>query len=278
MCRTYSIVFLDIDGTLADSKHEVSKNTKQLLNRLEKRGIPVILCSARNPAGIEVVEKQVGLHSPIVCYGGSLVLSADRAILEDKGFSPESALRFKQYAGQQFPEVVVSTYLYDIWVVDDADNPWVQRDAGILHCEPITGDLASAVQSVAHVHKLLCVGPPAQVARLQSAAAPLFPELQLLRSGAEYMEVLKDGVSKRTAVETLQAHYHLQQEEIVACGDHYVDLEMLQYAGLGIAMDNAPEEVKAAADRVTASNDEEGVYIALKNLRFSLPPKKDGAQ
>ena len=173
---------------------------------------------------------------------------------------------------------MVSTYLYDIWVVDDADNPWVQRDAGILHCEPITGDLASAVQSVAHVHKLLCVGPPAQVARLQSAAAPLFPELQLLRSGAEYMEVLKDGVSKRTAVETLQAHYHLRQEEIVACGDHYVDLEMLQYAGLGIAMDNAPEEVKAAADRVTASNDEEGVYIALKNLRFSLPPKKDGAQ
>ena len=92
------------------------------------------------------------------------------------------------------------------------------------------------------------------------------------------MEVLKDGVSKRTAVETLQAHYHLRREEVVACGDHYVDLEMLQYAGLGIAMDNAPEEVKAAADRVTASNDEEGVYIALKNLRFSLPPKKDGAQ
>ena len=277
MRPTYSIIFLDIDGTLTDAKHEVSDNTKQLLNRLEKRGIPVILCSARNPAGIEVVEKQVGLHSPIVCYGGSLVLSTDRTILEDKGFSLEAALRFKRYAAGHFPEVVVSTYLYDIWVVDDAENPWVRRDAQILHCEPIAGDLAPAARSVPHVHKLLCVGPPAQVAGLQREAAPRFPELQLLRSGTEYLEVLKNGVSKRTAAETLQAHYRLRREEMVACGDHFVDLEMLQYAGLGIAMGNAPEAVKAAADRVTASNDEEGVYIALKNLRFSPPPQENRA-
>ena len=127
-----------------------------------------------------------------------------------------------------------------------------------------------------HAHKLLCVGPPGRIMALQRQAAPLFPELQFLRSGTEYLEVLCRGVSKRSAMETLQAYFHVEREASVACGDHFVDLEMLRYAGLGIAMGNAPEEVKAAADRVTASNDEEGVYIALKNLRFSPVSAKTG--
>ena len=73
--QTYSLVFIDIDGTLLDSNHQVMPKTKQILNRLEKRGIPIILCSARSPGGVETVEKQAGIHGPIVCYGGSLILT-----------------------------------------------------------------------------------------------------------------------------------------------------------------------------------------------------------
>ena len=64
-----------------DSNDQISHNTKSLLNRLEKNEIPVILCSARSPSGVEMVVRQVGLHSPIVCYGGSLLLNADRTII-----------------------------------------------------------------------------------------------------------------------------------------------------------------------------------------------------
>lgn len=268
---SYSVVFLDIDGTLVDSRFQISDNTKRLLSRLERRGVPVILCSARNPAGVELVERQAGLHSPIVCYVGSLILDTDRGILSDTGISIETAVQFKRYAAQNFPGLFVSTYLYDVWLVDDAEDPLVRRDAEILHQEPLVGNLETASQAMPHAHKLLCVGPPGQIMALQNQAAPLFPELQFLRSGTEYLEVLRAGVSKRTAMETLQTYYHVDREAAVACGDHFVDLEMLQYAGLGIAMGNAPEQVKAAADRVTASHDDEGVYIALKNLRFSPP-------
>lgn len=276
MRQTYSIVLLDIDGTLVDSNHEISPNTKNLLTRLEKRGIPVVLCSARYPGGVEFVVRQAELHSPIVCYGGSLILGADRSILEDVGIEAPMALRFKRFVNERFPNVIVSTYLYNVWLVDDDANPVIQREADIIQCSPLSGDLATASQSMSHVHKLLCIGTPHEILRIQEQAAPFFPDIELLRSGAAYLEVLKKGVSKRTAAETLQKHYRLRREEIVACGDHFVDLEMLQYAGLGIAMGNAPEQVKAAADRVTASNDEEGVYIALKNLKFA-PPEKAGA-
>ena len=91
-CYTYSIVLLDIDGTLVDSNDQISHNTKSPLNRLEKNEIPVILCSARSPSGVEMVVRQVGLHSPIVCYGGSLILDADRSIIEDTGIGGDSAV------------------------------------------------------------------------------------------------------------------------------------------------------------------------------------------
>ncbi len=116
---TYSLVFLDIDGTLLDSNHQIMPQTKRLLNRLEKRGVPIILCSARSPGGVETVERQAGLHSPVICYGGSLVLDADRAILSDAGMQLETAVSFKRFVLDRFPGVVVSAYVYDVWLVDD---------------------------------------------------------------------------------------------------------------------------------------------------------------
>ena len=270
-CYTYSIVLLDIDGTLVDSNDQISHNTKSLLNRLEKKEIPVVLCSARSPSGVEIVVGQVGLHSPIVCYGGSLIMDADRAIIEDRGIEGNTAVRFKQFAAREFPKVTVSTYMYDIWLVDSTSDPNVQLVAQRNQCEPLVGDLETAVQSVSHVHKLLCMGTPEEITRFQNSVAREFPELEFARSGTIYLEVLAKGISKCTAMEKLRTYYGLDAEQVVAMGDYFVDLEMLRHAGLGIAMGNAPDAVKEAAARVTTSCDEEGVYIALKNLSFTPP-------
>lgn len=270
--NSYSIVLLDIDGTLVDSKDQVSQNTKQLLHHLEQKGIPVILSSARSPSGVEMVVRQVGLHSPIVCYGGSLLLDDQRNIIQDVGIDREAAVAFKQFAGREFPHVTVSTYMYDIWLVDRLDDPNVQLVGQRNQCTPLVGDLESAVQTVPHVHKLLCMGAPEEITRLQTRAAQAFPNLQFARSGTIYLEVLAKDISKGTALEQLQDYYQVDHSRVVAMGDYFVDVEMLRRAGLGIAMGNAPDAVKAAADQVTASCDEEGVYIALRHLPFTPPP------
>ena len=267
--KRYSLVFLDIDGTLLDSNHQVMPQTKQILNRLEKRGIPIILCSARSPGGVETVEKQAGLHSPVVCYSGSLILTAERSILSDEGIQKETAVSFKQFVLDHFSDIVVSSYLYDVWLVDDVNHPAVRREARISQCTPLAGQLQAAVESVPHVHKLLAISSQQQITKLQNAAAEEFPDLTLARSGPTYLEVMPKEVSKRMAVERIQKFYGVNQAEIVAFGDNFVDLEMLQYSGLGVAMGNAPGPVKEAAGRITASNDEEGIYLVLKSLKFS---------
>lgn len=271
MPMTYSMVLLDVDGTLLDSKLAISPNTKRLLNRLEKRGVPVVLCSARSPSGVELVERQAELHGPIACYGGSLVLASDRSILADEGIQVDTAVRFKEFVREHFTGIVSSAWLYDVWLVDDAADPLVLRDAQITQCEPLAGALEMAVRAIPHVHKLLCTGTPRQIAQLQAEAVRMFPEMDFLRSGTCYLEVVKKGVSKCTAMDALRTAFHLPREAVAACGDHFIDLELLRQAGMGIAMGNAPEQVKAAADRVTASNDDEGVYIALKLLKFAPP-------
>lgn len=267
--QTYSLVLLDIDGTLLDSNHQVMPQTKQILNRLEKRGIPVILCSARSPSGVETVEKQAGLHGPIVCYGGSLILDGSRSILSDMGMKTETAVNFKRFVQERFPDIAVSAYVYDVWLVDDPNHPSIRREAEISRCTPLAGNLQAAAESIPHVHKLLCIGAQQQITKLQNSAAKTFPELTLVRSAPTYLEVMPKEVSKQRAAEQLLEYFGVPREKMAAFGDNFVDLDMLRYAGLGVAMGNAPDDVKRAADRVTTSNDEEGIYLVLKGMKFS---------
>lgn len=268
--KTYSAVLLDIDGTLVDSKMQVSPNTKRLLKRLEKRGIPIVLCSARAPSGVEMVEHQVGLNSPIVCFGGSLILDENRDILEDKGIERETAVRFRQFVIDVFPKITVCSFMYDVWLVDDLSDANIQF---LMERNPtstaIVGSLEAALRTESHAHKLMCMGPPQTITDIQTSARQRFPDLEFVRSGSTMLEVLCKGASKLTAMGCIQDYCRVDLEKIVAIGDYYVDIDMIRNAGLGIAMGNAPEEVKQAAKRVTTSCEDEGVYFALKSLRFA---------
>lgn len=277
--RTYSIVFLDIDGTLLDSRHQVMPCTQNRLKYLHGRGIPIILCSARPPGGVNLVARQVGLHSPMACYNGGLVFDEDSTILRDVGIASQLALSFKQFVSDRFPELVVSAYLYDVWMAEDPQHPLIQQEAEISHCTPLKGSLERAADAASHIHKLLCIGDAMRIRALQNEIPRYFPQLMALRSKATYLEILAPESAKDRAAQVLLAHYGLAAEDAVAFGDNDVDIAMLQYCGLGIAMGNAPRQVKEAADYVTASNDEEGVYIVLKGLRLKAPgadrnPKK----
>lgn len=272
--QTYSIVFLDIDGTLLNSHHHVPPKTKRLLNELEGRGVPIVLCSARYLRGVELIAKEAELHSPIICQGGSLILSKNRMALRDIKIETSFVIEFSRYVKEHFSNIAICVDLYNEWFTNDLHHPLVRRNARILQQEPKYGDLEALISSIPGVHKVLCVGEASQIMQLQKEIAPMFHEMDFLCSGDGYLEVMKKGVSKCEGVKLLQEYYQLQRENVVACGDQFVDIEMIQYAGLGIAMGNAPMEVKAAADIVTTSNDEEGIYMVLRGLHFQPPKAK----
>lgn len=269
--RTYSIVFMDIDGTLLDSQHRVMPQTKARVQELHRRGIPIVLCSARPPEGVNRVAGQIGLYGARACYNGGLIYDAYSTILRDVGIDIHKAMDFRRFVAERFPELVVSAYLYNIWMTEDPRHPLIRQEAEISGCAPLMGELEQVAGAVSHVHKLLCIGDPAQIRTLQRLVRQYFPQLTALRSKANYLEILPPESTKGSAAQVLLQHYGLSVDQAVAFGDSDVDADLLQYCGLGVAMGNAPRQVKEAADYVTASNDEEGVYIALNSLRMKAP-------
>ena len=272
--RTYSIVFLDIDGTLLDSKQQVMPCTHDRLQYLHRRGVPIILCSARPPKGVNLVARQVGVQGPVACYNGGLIFDEHSTILRDVGIDIDLAMDFKRFVSQRFPELVVSAYLYNVWMAEDLRNPLIVQEAEISGCTPVKGSLEKAAAVASHVHKLQCIGDSMRIRALQKEIPQYFPQVMALRSKSTYLEILPVESTKGSAAKALLDHYGLSPEQAVAFGDSDVDVDMLQYCGFGVAMGNAPRQVKEAADYVTASNDEEGIYIALNTLRFKAPVVK----
>ena len=270
MC-TYSIVFLDIDGTLLDSQHQIMPCTLKRLQALHEGGVPMILCSARPPAGVHLVSGQMGLNSPMACYNGGLVFDEKGTILRDVGIDIQRAMAFKRFVSERFPEVVVNAYLYNVWMAENPQHPMILREAEITQSTPLQGSLEMVASSATHVHKLLCMGDAKQIRALQHEVPEHFPDLMALRSKPEYLEILSPESTKCNATQVLLDHYGLDAKRAVAFGDSDVDVDMLKYCGLGVAMGNSPKSVKDAADFVTASNDQEGVYIALNNLHLKAP-------
>ena len=166
---------------------------------------------------------------------------------------------------------MVSAYLYSVWLAEDLQHPLIVQEAEISGCTPLQGSLEQIAASASHIHKFLCMGDAMRIRALEKETAQQFPQLMPLRSKATYLEILPPEATKGSAAKVLLEHYGLSAKQAVAFGDSDVDVDMLQYCGLGVAMGNAPRQVKEAADYVTASNDEEGVYIALNSLRLKAP-------
>ena len=269
--RTYSIVFLDIDGTLLDSRHQIMPCTHSCLKSLHQRGVPIVLCSARPPEGVKLVAEQAQLHGPAACYNGGLIFDENSTILRDVGIDIRLAVEFKRFVAEEFPDLVVSAYLYNVWLVEETRDPLILQEAEISGCTPFQGSLEQVASAASHIHKLLCMGDAMRVRALQKRLQERFPQLMALRSKATYLEILPRESTKAGAAQVLLDHYGLSPKQAVAFGDSDVDMDMLQYCGFGVAMGNAPKQVKEAADYVTASNDQEGVYIALNSLRLKAP-------
>lgn len=265
--QTYSILFTDIDGTLLDSHGQVPPATRTSLAQLQEQGVPVVLCSARPPVGVRKVAALAGIQGPVVCYSGSLALDQDGAVLAQAGIPGQLALDFKAFAREHFPQVETSAYHLNDWLVDDPSTAYVKAETAATGCVPILGKISPENW----VHKLLCIGPPDHITRLRERAGAAFPALCFTQSASTYLEVLAQGVSKATGAKGILEHMGLPPQCAIAFGDYFADVPLLQYVGLGVAMGNAPEEVRQAADQVTGTNDEEGIHQILKRLQFTPP-------
>ena len=259
----YKLVCLDIDGTLLDSENRIRPRVKEAVRAVRGLGIPVVLVSARGPGGILFLYNQLEIASPVICYNGALILDEDCSPVYSREISPAQARQAEAIARDM--GLHLSVYRNGRWYVGAADD-WGAREGGITRMTPAITDLSALLEEWDRQgqgpHKLLCMARPGEILAIQDRVGAL--DLDVYRSMPIYLEMTAKGVSKSGAIDWLVRRLGIRPDQVLAAGDNFNDLPMLLYAGMGVAMGNAPGEVKARADDVTAANDEDGVALALE--------------
>lgn len=265
----YKLLVLDVDGTLLNSEHQISKRTVMTLRKVQQMGVQVVLSSGRPTYGILPLAKILDLASYggyIIPYNGSQIIDMrDGRVLFEKRITPDMVPYVERKADQYGFDLM--TYAEDVVVTNNGQNDHVINEAAI------NGMKLSAVEDLSisidfNPSKLVLVSDdPGSIDELEQRwEKRLSGTLDVMRSEDFYLEVVPSGVSKANTLGVLLDMLGVKTEEVVAMGDGVSDVGMIQQAALGIAMGNARDSVKRCADRVTLSNDEDGVAVALEKI------------
>lgn len=264
-----SLIAVDIDGTLLSSKGTILPGTRAEFARARAAGATIVLASGRPVAGLRRLVRRLRLDTDGVVYSGvngAVSIDAETGdLLARHGLDPETVRGIAALAKEN--GVIPMLCDGDDLVVDTEDPQVVIEAEGNDLNLRIVGDVTTLTEDEVSVDKLLMYAPP-EVLR---PFAELFTErfgacVESSFSAPFYFEATAKGVHKGSALTDLAAARGLDVAASVAFGDNGNDLPLIRTAGLGVAMGNAIPEVLEAADRVTASHDEEGIAAVLMEL------------
>lgn len=259
----------DIDGTLLNSIRDLSPRLVNTIASLPSN-FPVILASSRMPDAMRHLLKDLGKEpQPLISYNGGYVLSSAGEVLEDVSIAV--SLVGKILGLTERSEVHVSLYQGENWY-EEKDDYWSQREVRNtkVQCTWMKGlevvDLWSKGNSGAH--KVMCMGPSQEISWLFGELhLEHSNDLHLYRSSDTYLEIAPKAISKATGLQKILNHeYDFGTESVVAFGDNYNDIDLLQSVGWGVAVANARPEVKAVAKEITLHHKEDGVAAILEKL------------
>jgi len=265
----YKMICLDIDGTLLNSKHQITRPVKNSIQKaaLEKN-IQVILVSARMPKGILFLQKELGIKSPIISYSGALILDQNQNVLHQEILSLHDVQSIYEAAIKL--QAHLSIYKEDTWYIEKNDD-WAQQESDITgicpEIQPFDRLFTQWKKQKTGPNKLLCMTDPKTIQTLKNSLAA--KSITSYCSKPTYLEIVPSCASKTNAIKHLANIGSISIKEIMTVGDNYNDIDMLESAGLGIAMGNAPDAVKVHATAITASNDKDGVAVAIEKYCLS---------
>ena len=253
----YKLLAADMDGTLLDPDSRITENTEKAVKAMERAGGRFVISTGRPPRGVRAFIRQLGLTGPVICYNGAMIIRADTGeVLYEQGLGREDAAQILKL-GHSW-DVTMCIWAGNRLYGSRMDERFLRYHRNI----PSEPRLARSDEEVLDIGitKILFYDTPERIREIQSSLhRDSFRQVNFCTSQPFYLEFFSGLASKASALEHIGLLTGIRREEMMAVGDGENDLSMLQAAGLGVAMDNAPQSVKAAAGAVTGSNREDGV-------------------
>lgn len=268
------ILVLDIDGTLTNSEKQITPATKAGLQDIMKQGHKVILASGRPTPGMRRYEKELELDKfggyLLSFNGGRIVESGSGDIVYQRILPGNMIAGLYEFAKKN--DCGLITYLGDQVISAFEPDEYVQLESRINGMPiRVVDEFVEFVNF--DVNKCLMTAPPERAPELEKILCEQYRGVaSVYRSEAFFIEIMPENVDKATSLDHMLEKLGLLRENTICCGDGFNDISMIRYAGVGVAMGNAKEEVKAAADYITGSNDEDGLVEVIE--KFILEGKE----
>lgn len=264
MERRYRLVATDIDDTLLTDDLMITEGTKAALAEAVRQGCVVTLATGRMHSSAVQIAGQLELNVPIITYQGALIKNLlDGEVLYERLVPEDAALAIVDFAKAH--GLHLQGYVDDE-LLSMEENERIRKYSAVTkvpYCiEPDFRKVAAKGTA-----KLLIIDEPEVLDRLiPELRAVVGEKVHLTKSKPHYLEIVHPEASKGNALLHLAAHYGIPQEETIGIGDSYNDRELVEAAGLGVAVANAVEPLKAIADYITRSNNEEGVRAVVEKF------------
>jgi Cof subfamily protein (haloacid dehalogenase superfamily) len=264
----YKMIAIDVDDTLLNDKMQISEATRIAIAAARDQGVLVTLATGRMFASAQKIAKQLGFNVPIITYQGSLVKNLfDEKVLYERSVPLEAVQFLYDYAEKK--DLHIQVYNEDKLYVK-IDNQRIKDYAAMSNIPYIVAEDFNAFL-YKPLTKILYIDDPD---RLDVIAMDLQKQIgslvHITKSKAHFLEFLHPEGTKGHAVKSLAAHYGYDLSEVIAIGDSWNDHEMLEVAGLGVAMNNAVDSLKQVADYITLSNNEDGVKHVIDKFILKL--------
>lgn len=264
----YKMLVLDMDDTLLNDNHQISERNKLFISQAQAAGVWVVLASGRPTPAMQSYARELNLHqygSYMLSYNGAVISEVNTGkIFFEQSMSKEDIHALYDLSVEHKLHII--TYI-DGQIIAETDFKYIDFES------QLTGMPLKKVPSfkeAVYTSSVKCIFLE-EPERLQAVAPLLQSQIQgknVTTSKPFFLEVTEFGIDKAASLERLAKHLGIQQTEIIAVGNANNDLSMIEYAGLGVWVDNVTPELRDRADVIVASNNNDGVAEVIE--RFIL--------
>lgn len=248
-----------MDDTLLTDDHKISDLNKKVLLEAQAKGVYVVLASGRPTSAMTAYAKELELDlndSYMLSYNGAIISRVkDDLVLFEQKLTPEQIHELYDYSVKMKTHII--TYL-DEEIISETDSEYIEIEkeiTGMPHLK--VSSFKDAVDRPAV--KCILLEDPAYLKEVEKDLKAAMPHLSVSMSKPFFLEVAQNGIDKAASLKLLAEKLGIHQSEIIAVGNAGNDLTMIEYAGLGVWVDNVTPELRDKADLIVASNNNDGV-------------------
>ncbi len=268
---SYKLIAIDIDGTLLTSEKKLTDHSLAIMKEAEAAGLHCVLATGRVAANVKEIYGPLGLKSPCICSGGAQVVDGNFNMIHTCYIPNEIVKEVLNFAKEKDVHVQI---FQDENFYFEKYSKWVDIYNEISGLNPLeTPNLHEIPVEELNTPKVLILAEPERVLEVQAEAIERFPMLNIGRSRPTFLEMNNPEGNKGNALKALEKMLGLKREELIAIGDNQIDESMIIYAGLGVAIGNALDEIKEVSDYIAPDNDHEGVAHVIEKFMLGREPK-----